>query len=218
VMLQVQYRMNSQIMQFSGNYFYKGKLRAHPSIQDHLLAPDEPALTFIDTAGCGYNEKVDKETLSTFNTEEASFVLAHLAMLLEQQHATTLPPSTSVAVIAPYSAQVKQLRTLAEGHESLQSENLKESNIRLRINTIDGFQGQEKDIIYISLVRSNNDGEIGFLQDIRRMNVAITRARKKLVVVGDSATIGTHAFYSSFIDYAQQLNSYHSAFEFAHLT
>ncbi len=210
VMLQVQYRMNAQIMAFSGNYFYKGQLKAHPSIQSWLLAPDQPAITFIDTAGCGYAERVDKETLSTYNTDEAAFALRHLHWLLEQYPEAAA--EASIAVIAPYSAQVKQLKELAAANPFFE-----QYQAQMRINTIDGFQGQEKDIIYISLVRSNEQSEIGFLQDIRRMNVAITRARKKLVIVGDSATVGSHTFYSQFIDYAQQLNAYHSAFEFTDL-
>ena len=114
-----------------------------------------------------------------------------------------------MGVISPYKAQVQLLK------ESLyQDPELSEYLPYFSINSIDGFQGQERDVIYISLVRSNDKGQIGFLADTRRMNVALTRARKKLVVVGDSATLGQNPFYEAFLDYSQSLNLYQSAWEY----
>ena len=210
VMLEVQYRMNQKIMQFSGNYFYQGKLKAHPSVQDHRLSEDEEPLTFIDTAGCGFDEQQEKESLSTFNKEEAALLMRHLHSFVESRGLERMQEEgTRLAIISPYKAQVQYLNELLAADELLVS-----LGRQLRVNTIDSFQGQEKDIIYISLVRSNGSAEIGFLRDIRRMNVAITRARKKLVIIGDSATVGSHPFYSAFLDYVQEIGAYHSGFEY----
>ena len=115
----------------------------------------------------------------------------------------------SIAVISPYKQQINLLKTQFEHSPDLQK--YKEN---ISVNTIDSFQGQERDIVYISLTRSNDKGEIGFLSDIRRMNVAMTRARKKLVVIGDSATLGQHSFYADFIEYAEKKGGYVSAWEF----
>jgi superfamily I DNA and/or RNA helicase len=112
-------------------------------------------------------------------------------------------------IISPYKAQVELLKDIVEKDAEIQS-----SGIKVSVNTVDGFQGQERDIIYISLVRSNEKGEIGFLADIRRMNVAMTRARKKLVVFGDSSTLGNHSFYKDFLEYAEEINGYRSAYEY----
>lgn len=210
VMLEVQYRMNQQIMQFSGDYFYKGRLTAHDSVKDHRLSADEEPLCFIDTAGCAYEEQQEKESLSTYNKDEAALLMRHLHSFVEARGVEAMQEEDiRLAIISPYKAQVRYLSELLAADELLRSLGKK-----LSINTIDSFQGQEKDIIYISLVRSNSNGEIGFLKDIRRMNVAITRARKKLVIIGDSATVGSHPFYSAFIDYVQEIGAYRSAFEF----
>ena len=210
VMLEVQYRMNQQIMQFSGDYFYKGRLTAHDSVKDHRLSADEEPLCFIDTAGCAYEEQQEKESLSTYNKDEAALLMRHLHSFVEARGVEAMQEEgIRLAIISPYKAQVRYLSELLAADELLRSLGKK-----LSINTIDSFQGQEKDIIYISLVRSNSNGEIGFLKDIRRMNVAITRARKKLVIIGDSATVGSHPFYSAFIDYVQEIGAYRSAFEF----
>lgn len=209
VMLTIQYRMHRDIMNFSSLQFYDDRLKAHPSVADTLLPGMDKALLYIDTAGCGYMEQVDRETLSTYNEEEASLLLKHLKDSLMEIGVEVFNSSgLSVAVIAPYKAQVNLLRDKAA-----EIEELKPFASGISIDTVDAFQGQERDIIYISLVRSNEKGIIGFLSDIRRMNVALTRAKKRLVVLGDSATLGTHEFYTSFIDYAQELSSYQSAFE-----
>lgn len=208
-MLQTQYRMHQKIMDFSGHYFYKGELKADASVKDRLLTPDLPPITFIDTAGCGYMEKVDSETLSTYNEEEAQLLLKHLSELVEQVGAERIrQDKLMIGVIAPYRAQTKTLRELFESFEVL-----KEVREHITIDTVDAFQGRERDIIYISLVRSNTNGEIGFLADERRMNVAMTRAKMRLVMIGDSATLGSNAFYDEILDYIQSIEAYQSAFE-----
>lgn len=205
-MLQVQYRMNESIMQFPSTYFYNDKLIADDSVKHHSIS-DLPVIDFVDTAGCGFNETQDPETLSRFNDEEAQLLIRQLETLL--QHVGTEDWNYTLGIITPYSAQVERLVKLAEASEIL-------SRVQrfLTINTVDAFQGQERDIIAISFVRSNDKGEIGFLADIRRTNVAITRARKKLIITGDSATLGTHEFYTALLEYVQQKGFYKSAWDF----
>lgn len=205
-MLQTQYRMNENIMQFSSNYFYHSGLIADESVK-HRLINNLPAIDFIDTAGCGYNETQDSETLSRFNEEEAQVLIRQLERLVEQIGVENW--NYSLGVITPYSAQVERMVKLVEASEIL-------SGIQsyLNVNTVDAFQGQERDIIAISFVRSNEKGEIGFLADIRRTNVAMTRARKKLIMVGDSATLGTHVFYTALLEDVQQKDFYRSAWDF----
>lgn len=206
VLLEEQYRMNKAIMGYSSAVFYKGQLKAHESVADHLLYDTDNPLIFIDTAGCGFEEKV--EGTSTYNPEEAAFVFNHLRQLLpalEAHHPSSFP---SIAIISPYKQQVDLLKSLL-----LQSPELLAYGDKIAVNTIDSFQGQERDIVYISMTRSNPENRIGFLSDIRRMNVAMTRARKKLVVIGDSGTLARLPFYADFIAYAEQLNAYQSAWE-----
>lgn len=220
VMLNTQYRMHEWIMNYSSKKFYQGNLQADVSVKGHLLSVD-PAhyllnvpVEFIDTAGCGYTEIMNPESLSIANPEEAQLLLKHLKLLLQQHalaHPTEKKPVT-IGVISPYKEQVQHLSNLIQ-----EDEELKTFAAHIAIKTVDGFQGQEKDIIYISLVRSNEQMEIGFLNDIRRMNVALTRARKKLVVIGDSATLGNHPFYKEFLDYTEHIMAYKSAWEYAEL-
>ena len=207
-LLQTQYRMHKQIMEFSSRHFYRNALRADASVA-HATLPNQTPVTFIDTAGCGFTEKKELETLSTYNEEEADLLLQHLSDLL-----TTLGPEylaqekTTIGIIAPYKAQVRQLTARYEAQEVF-----KPYQPQITIDSVDAFQGRERDIIYISLVRSNPKGEIGFLGDIRRTNVALTRAKKKLVIIGDSATLGSHPFYNELLDYINEIDAYQSAFE-----
>lgn len=201
-LLEEQFRMNSLIMAYSSRVFYDNKLVAHASVADRVIAPDEHALAYIDTAGCGFNEV--KEGLSLNNPDEASFLVNHLAGI-----STKFSEETSVAIISPYREQVLLLKNLIS-----ESPELEPFHKNISINTIDSFQGQERDIVYISMTRSNEESSIGFLSDIRRMNVAMTRARKKLVVIGDSVTLSRHPFYSDFIEHAEKVNSYQSAWEY----
>ena len=216
VMLNTQYRMHEWIMNYSSRKFYQNELKADATVKDHLLSND-PAhyllnvpVEFIDTAGCGYTEITNPESLSISNPEEAQLLLKHLKLVLQQY---TLVPDNKpirIGVISPYKEQVQYLTQLISTDEEL-----KPYASQLAVKTVDGFQGQEKDIIYISLVRSNEKMEIGFLNDIRRMNVALTRAKKKLIVIGDSATLGNHPFYKEFLDYTERIMAYKSAWEFA---
>ncbi|UII28778.1 AAA domain-containing protein [Fulvivirga maritima] len=211
VMLKEQYRMHTDIMNFSSSIFYNNELIANKNVASWTVFEGDLAVEFIDTAGCGYFEQVDPESKSSFNKEEAELLGTHLKQYIEQIEAVgKIDEVESVGVIAPYKAQ-----TGALVDHLLDNKHLPESIIdKTDINTIDSFQGQERDIIYITLVRSNEKGEIGFLSNTRRMNVAMTRARKKLVVIGDSATIGQHEFYAAFLDYVNEIGAYKSAFEY----
>lgn len=208
VLLQEQYRMHAHIMGYSSKVFYLDKLLAHASVADHTLFPGEPTVEFIDTAGCSYDEK--QEGTSITNPEEAALLLKHLTKLVTELSKHYTPKNfPSIAIISPYKQQIHVLNELLP-HSPL----LQKHAASISINTIDSFQGQERDIVCISMVRSNSDGNIGFLSDIRRMNVAMTRARKKLIIIGDSATLSRHPFYAGFIAYTESLNAYHSAWEY----
>ncbi len=216
IMLNTQYRMNEKIMNFSNHEFYQNGLKADASVKDTVLSFDEneyllhSPFDFIDTAGCGYNELLNPESLSTSNPDEAQLLLKHLKNLLEQyEQSNKQNRKITIGIISPYKEQVQLLTT-----KIAEDEYLKTYSSQIAIKTVDGFQGQERDVIYISLVRSNDSQEIGFLSDTRRMNVALTRAKKKLVVIGDSATFGNHPFYKSFLDYTESIGAYKSAWEF----
>jgi ATP-dependent RNA/DNA helicase IGHMBP2 len=231
-LLTVQYRMHRIIMGFPNHYFYAGELVADDSVAGHQLStpdinPAEASVTFIDTAGCGFEERVQENpgalhrNLSKFNAEEAMLVRAHLLPLLrrysdtaasgELQNVDLSPTLPSIGVLSPYREQVNKLEEIFR-EDSVLAPLMSSGTIT--ISTIDGFQGQERDVIYISLVRSNNKHEIGFLQDYRRMNVAMTRARMVLVVIGDSETIGHNKFYQEFLDYCSEHGAYRTAWEF----
>lgn len=186
-LLNVQYRMQQSIAGFSSNYFYENRLQTAA----HLLSTNRH-ITFIDTAGSGYNETQGKDGMSLQNEGELQIVQKLLA--------TENLDTTATAFISPYAGQVAAAKELLPK--------------QLRISTIDSFQGQEKEIIILSLVRSNEDGDIGFLKDYRRMNVAITRAKQQLFVIGDSATIGADNFYNRFLTYIEQYGIYRTVWEF----
>ena len=208
-MLEVQYRMHKNIMNFSNGKFYEGKLKAHDTVREAVLLPDELPVEFIDTAGSGFMEQQDPESRSTLNPEEARMVMKHLTELVERIGITAISEQNlQIGVISPYKAQVKTLNELFDEQKELES-----IRQQVDINTVDAFQGQERDVIYISLVRSNDEGIIGFLGDIRRMNVAMTRARKKLVIFGDTATLGKNEFYNDLLDYINEIGAYRSVFE-----
>lgn len=212
-----QYRMHQRIMEFSNGYFYNNELEADVTVKDTLLSLNEDnellykPIELIDTAGCGFEEYQNPETLSLSNAGEADLLFKHLELLLQQYQYAVSAPSISVGIISPYKEQIELLKEklLAFDYSGYPVS-------ELAVKTIDGFQGEERDVIYISLVRSNTDSEIGFLSDIRRMNVALTRAKKKLVVIMDTATIGNHPFYKSFIEYCEQYNFYKSAWEYSY--
>jgi len=202
-LLQVQYRMNEQIMHFSNQYFYDRKLEAAFAVSGRCLSinnEDSAPLELIDTAGCGFEEKSKEGSRSYYNPEEWQIMEKHLANLLQN-----IDDKISIGIISPYKEQVEYIR------ENVSEQWLSAHDIT--INTIDSFQGQERDLIYISLVRSNNKSEIGFLRDYRRMNVAMTRAKMKLVVVGDSATFGSDKFYGAFLNYCESVGANSTAWE-----
>lgn len=200
VMLETQYRMHPEIMHFSSERFYNGKLHTAQEVLLRERNIDWPHFVFIDTAGCGFEEKVKKQTLSTYNSEEASLLLKYLGQ--------NLALDQDIGIIAPYKAQTEVLNELLKEHQAF--DHVRE---RITINSVDAFQGQERDVICISLTRSNDKGEIGFLKEYRRMNVAMTRAKTRLIIIGDTATLGKDPFYNAVITYAQEVDGYVSAFE-----
>ena len=212
-----QYRMHQHIMAFSNAYFYNNELEADATVKDTLLSLNEDIdilhvpIELIDTAGCSFDEFQNPETLSLSNKGEADLLFKHLDLLLQQYNFAGETTKIDVGIISPYKEQIELLKErLAYFDYSAYQVN------ELDVKTIDGFQGEERDVIYISLVRSNGNSEIGFLSDIRRMNVALTRAKKKLVVIMDTATIGNHPFYKAFIEYCEQNNFYKSAWEYSY--
>jgi superfamily I DNA and/or RNA helicase len=205
-MLDVQYRMHREIMDFSSSQFYEGKLIAHDSVREHLLSDIQSVVateltqgpvTFIDTAGAGWDEQLEPEGESRFNPREAELTVTKVIQLCE----AGLSPA-DIAVIAPYAAQVRWLKDLFRTAEF--------DTAGLEVDTVDGFQGREKEAVVISTVRSNATGEIGFLGDRRRMNVALTRARRKLIVIGDSATLGGNEFFAAMLAYFERIGAYQS--------
>lgn len=210
-----QYRMHHAIMSFSNAYFYNNELEADITVKEALLdsTSDSDLLSLpvelLDTAGCSFDEVQNPESLSICNPGEADLLFKHANLLLEQYQNSYPEQKISIGIISPYKEQMELLS------EKLKEQNFQETSIEhISVKTIDGFQGEERDVIYISLVRSNSNSEIGFLGDIRRMNVALTRARKKLVVMMDTSTIGNHPFYKSFIEYCEKNNFYKSAWEY----
>ena len=195
-LLKVQYRMHESIMAFSNRKFYSDELTAHETVASRLLGSSIP-LEFIDTAGCGFDEQAGEEGDSRANPEEVQVMVKHFDQLKQENSG-----AWSTAIISPYRAQVELLQ-----REFAQMQGVV-------VNTIDSFQGQERDVVYLSLVRSNEKGEIGFLRDYRRMNVAMTRARMKLVIIGDSATLGNDRFYADFLEYVESIGGYRTAWEF----
>lgn len=210
-LLRVQYRMQGDIMGFSNEYFYQGKLQAAENTEQHFFE-NEAILEWIDTAGAGYTDRQEEESLSTFNPEEAAFTCKHLNELMKRiGFAKFKENGWTVGLIAPYSAQVRYLRHLI--FETFEYPNLKAFSDLLTIDTVDGFQGQERDLMIISLTRSNDRGEIGFLADERRMNVALTRAKRKLVLIGDSSTLAANPFFDSLLGYFEEKGGYRSVWE-----
>ena len=218
VMLTQQHRMNTQIMTFPSRSMYEGKLVAAPEVAEHTLADlgitDDPArgasVWLIDTAGKDWlEERTDFEPggsnqnlpafhldPSTFNSGNAARVAAEARRLLSRGMA-----ASDIAIIAAYSAQARRLRDLLRDERAA----------GLEIGTVDGFQGREKEAVIVDLVRSNDSGEIGFLSNTRRMNVALTRAKRFLLVVADSSTLGNHPYYAQLLAYLDEIDGHGSA-------
>ncbi len=191
-LLQVQYRMNEKIMRFSSDWFYEGRVQSHPSVQHRgILDLDEPMLWIDSHVDESAGEEFVGESFGRINKEEAEQTLGHLqAYFGKIGKQRILDERIDVGIISPYRAQVQYLRRRIKCEPFY-----KPFRHLISVNTVDGFQGQERDIIFISLVRSNAEGQIGFLSDLRRMNVAITRARMKLIILGDAGTLCRHRFY-----------------------
>ena len=204
-LLTVQYRMNPAIMAFSNTWFYQDQLLAAEGLEQRTLPVSDPRpVLFIDTAGCGFEEKINPETKSRYNPDEYVLVTCHLESL---RHELVEKEWPEIAILSPYREQVEYIEEEIEKDEHY-------GTLPIRVQTIDGFQGQEMDVVILSLVRSNSRSEIGFLQDYRRMNVAMTRAQRQLVVIGDSATIGNDPFYAKFLDHCQETGAWRSAWEY----
>ena len=198
-LLKIQYRMNDDIMRFSSNYFYNGQVESAPEVKYRSILDLDTPMTWIDTSqldlpadsDVSFKEQFVGESFGRINKAEAEVTLLALQHYFNQiGKQRLLDEHIDVGIISPYRAQVQYLRRLL-----MKREFFKPFRRLISVNTVDGFQGQERDIIVISLVRSNDDGQIGFLRDLRRMNVAITRARMKLIILGDKNTMTSHPFY-----------------------
>lgn len=209
-LLNVQYRMNDEIMRFSSDWFYNGKVTTAQEItrRKSILNFDRPIL-WLDTGQIdfgadepGSKEQFVGENFGRINKGEATLTLDSLqAYFTKIGKQRILDEQIDVGVISPYRAQVQYLRRLI-----MKREFFKPYRRLITVNTVDGFQGQERDIVLISMVRANENGEIGFLRDLRRMNVAMTRARMKLIILGDVATLTRHPFYKKLWEYVEKLN------------
>ncbi|KAJ4835089.1 hypothetical protein Tsubulata_049077 [Turnera subulata] len=207
-MLTVQYRMHELIMNWSSKELYHSKIKAHPSVASHMLfdldgakrtSSTEPTLLLIDTAGCDMEEKKDEED-STMNEGEAEVAVAHVKRLIQSG-----VQSSDIGIITPYAAQVVLLKILRSKDAKLKD---------VEISTVDGFQGREKEAIIISMVRSNSKNEVGFLSDNRRMNVAVTRARRQCCLVCDTETVTSDGFLKRLIEHFEEHGEYLSASEY----
>jgi len=200
-LLKVQYRMNEEIMRFSSDWFYDGKVESAPQIKYRGILDYDTPMVWVDTSELGEREQFVGESFGRINKAEAELTLKTLQEYFTKiGKARILEEQIDVGVISPYRAQVQYLRALVKKREFF-----KPYRRLITINTVDGFQGQERDVILISLVRSNDEGQIGFLRDLRRMNVAITRARMKLIILGDKTTMVKHPFYKKLYEYVNGL-------------
>ena len=220
-LLKIQYRMNEEIMRFSSDWFYHGEVESAPQIKYRSILEDDSPITWIDTSNeenqvtiegddvvsgekrddMNFHEQFVGESFGRINKAEADLTLLTLAEYLTQVgKRRVLEESIDVGIISPYRAQVQYLKRLLKRYEFF-----KPYRRLISVNTVDGFQGQERDVILISLVRSNDEGQIGFLKDLRRMNVAMTRARMKLIILGDKSTMTKHPFYQKLWEYVEGL-------------
>lgn len=201
-LLKVQYRMNDEIMRFSSNWFYGGMLESAPEVKYRSILDFDTPIEWVNTEGMDCNEEFVGENYGRINKPEAELSVAQLkAYILKIGKERFLEEKIDVGLISPYKAQVQYLRQL------IRKDNFfKPYRSAITINTVDGFQGQERDVILISLVRANEEGQIGFLNDLRRMNVAITRARMRLIILGDVSTLTRHTFYAELYRYIEDLH------------
>lgn len=196
-LLKIQYRMHQDIMCFSSHWFYQDELKAAPEVSDRgILTYDTPVVWF-DTTDCDFEEDLLSESLSRINKQEAALLVEQLQIYIEKiTKERVLDERIDFGLISPYKSQVQYIRGLIKRNAFF-----KPFRKLITVHTVDGFQGQERDVIMISLVRANDQGNIGFLNDLRRMNVAITRARMKLIILGDASTLTKHTFYRELYKY-----------------
>ena len=212
-LLKIQYRMNDEIMRFSSDWFYHGKVQSAPQIKYRSILDYDHPITWIDTSDkeptdtieedkeLNFKEQFVGESFGRINKAEAELTLLTLAEYLTKiGKQRVLDERIDVGIISPYRAQVQYLKSLIKKYEFF-----KPYRRIISVNTVDGFQGQERDVILISLVRSNDEGQIGFLKDLRRMNVAMTRARMKLIILGNKDTMTKHPFYKKLCEYVEAL-------------
>ena len=234
-LLKIQYRMNDEIMRFSSDWFYGGKVESAPQIKYRSVLDYDHPITWIDTSNeenqitiegedapedsastsssvsaanqnsdLNFKEQFVGESFGRINKAEAELTLLILAEYFTKiGKQRVLSESIDVGIISPYRAQVQYLKKLIKKYEFF-----KPYRRLISVNTVDGFQGQERDVILISLVRSNDEGQIGFLKDLRRMNVAMTRARMKLIILGNKDTMTKHPFYKKLWEYVEAINNY----------
>ena len=201
-LLKLQYRMNDEIMRFSSEWFYGGMLQSAPEVKYRSILDFDTPIEWINTEGMDCNEEFVGENYGRINKPEAELSIAQLKEYITKiGWERFLSERIDVGLISPYKAQVQYLRRLVRNDAFF-----KPYRQAITINTVDGFQGQERDVILISLVRANEEGQIGFLNDLRRMNVAITRARMKLIILGDASTLTRHAFYKKLYGYIESLH------------
>lgn len=201
-LLKVQYRMNDEIMRFSSEWFYGGMLQSAPEVKYRGILDFDTPIEWVNTEGMDCNEEFVGESYGRINKPEAELSISQLKSYITRiGKERFLDEHIDVGVISPYKAQVQYLRQLIKRDTFF-----KPFRPLITVNTVDGFQGQERDVILISLVRANEDGQIGFLNDLRRMNVAITRARMKLIILGDASTLTRHAFYRKLYTYIECLH------------
>ena len=214
-LLKIQYRMNDEIMRFSSDWFYGGKVECAPQIKYRSVLDYDHPITWIDTSDkepadtieegedLNFKEQFVGESFGRINKAEAELTLLTLAEYFTKiGKQRVLNDSIDVGIISPYRAQVQYLKKLIKKYEFF-----KPYRRLISVNTVDGFQGQERDVILISLVRSNDEGQIGFLKDLRRMNVAMTRARMKLIILGNKETMTQHPFYKKLWEYVEAINN-----------
>ena len=198
-LLTLQYRMNEEIMQFSSDWFYGGQLQAAPEVRYRSILDWDSPISWIDTSGMEFKEEFVGENFGRINRQEADMLLDELQKYIVRIGGKRiLDERIDFGIISPYKAQVQYLRGRIKS-----SDVLRPYRSLLTVNTVDGFQGQERDVVFISLVRANEEGQIGFLSDLRRMNVAMTRARMKLVILGEAETLTRHAFYRKLLAHIQ---------------
>lgn len=199
-LLKIQYRMNESIMRFPSEWFYNNQLESAPEIRQHGILDFDTPMNWIDTSELECYEEFVGESFGRINKPEANLLLQELESYIQKiGENRVLDEQIDFGLISPYKAQVQYLRSKIKN-----SSFFRRFRSLITVNTVDGFQGQERDVIFISLVRANESGQIGFLNDLRRMNVAITRARMKLVILGDATTLTKHTFYQKLMEYIRK--------------